>query len=141
MSLIIPKDDTTPILPENCNFHSEYHTMSVKRRGSFEYTTEYSEESDYIPTELIINHDFGYIPFFMCFSTPYSQSVEQFEAKYVMLDYSYRCATPKIFEQLVASVDKSNIYIKGKIWDATNEFSIVHTYKIDFILFMEEAQS
>lgn len=125
--------------PEDFVFSSNYPTFQIKERGSFEVTTS----GMYFPTEVDYTHGFGYVPHFMCFTTSYMSDADPTKwgfTDYINLDVNIYNVTLGgfIYEELKASVDDDILRVSAYI--ETSVSAPVHTYTIDYILFMEEAE-
>lgn len=124
--------------PEDFIFSSQYPTMCIKDKGSFTFTTNNTSTT----ASATYYHNFGYIPFFMCFTTSYLYEQDQVKypyAEYLPLDIELQyVGVSTIFESLTATVDNEKITIEGYLYDNDTTDYIENVYIIDYLLFMEE---
>ena len=130
-------------------FWSKYPSLNIKDRGSVSLTTSIGEDDEPISAHLEVNHDFGYKPQFMAFTTSYASQYLNKEifntVDYVNLDFSvdYESIGANILEDVKAYVTEDKIVFDATIY-AYIPFGggwsgIEWTYNVDYMLFMEEA--
>lgn len=130
--------------PTDYIFWSKYPSQLVKYRGTITVTS--SGDSDPTPdVTATYNHGFGYKPQFMAFTRSYlSENYSKFAfADYVNLDFNvvHEDAGANIYEAIQAHVTDQDFVVTVNLSSVVSgsQTGIVHTYTIDFVLFMEEA--
>lgn len=132
--------------PQDFVFNSDFPTMCVKSKASFEITTNTGTSPDYASASY--SHNFGYIPFFMAFTRSYLSEnyIKWFFADYVALDVDFlhhdEGSGALLGEELYAIVDEQAIEVQAKLETSIGgvQSGIEHTYTIDVLLFMEEVE-
>lgn len=142
----ITKDtkDISSVIPTDYIFNSKYASLNVKERGTITIST--TTGSNPAPTATVTyTHNFGYKPQFMVFTEPYisSQFAQWGTANYTNLNLELIAngIGADIEETLRAYVTDTTLVITAQLAEVVsgNSDSIVHTYSMDYILFMEEA--
>jgi hypothetical protein len=125
-------------------FWSKYPSLNVKKRGTISVTT--TDDSFPSPVTNSIEHGFGYIPQYMAFTRSYlSENYSKFAfADYVNLDFymEHEDAGANILETVDIYLTNTDIVVSANLYSAVSgdQTGIIHTYDIDYVLFMEEAR-
>lgn len=130
-------------------FWSKYPSLNIKQRGRVSLTTTVDEYGEAVEVTTEVNHDFGYEPQFMAFTTSYGS---QYLSKFVfnlmdLVPLNFYADYPDdgadIREAVEAYATDKKIVFKAIAYKWSPFFSgnigIEWTYDIDYLLFMEEA--
>lgn len=130
--------------PADYIFSSKYSSLNIKERGTITIST--TAGSNPAPTTTVTyHHNFGYKPQFMVFTEPYlSSSADVWGIPTytnLNLELIVNSIGADIYETLRAYVTDNDLVITAQLAEVVsgNNDSIVHTYSMDYILFMEEA--
>lgn len=124
---------------DNYQFWSKYSNRSIKALTTLEITTNTGTDPAF--AETYYQHDFGYIPQFMVYTTSY-------DGNFVNLDYQTGGAygrTGEIWEEyLKAWATNSRLYVSALLeyytpMSGTSD-GIENTYTFNVIIFMEEVE-
>jgi len=140
--------DVSSSNPEDYTLLTGNKTLNVKKRGSVTFSTSIGVDGEPVDGTATVAHNFGYVPQFMAFVTPY---VSQYLSKYVfsLIDYvnlDFAIAAEDvggtIHENVSAYTTNTDIVFTASLY-ATMPFAtpsgIGYEYTVDYILFMEEA--
>lgn len=137
--------------PEDYIFNTKYPTLSIKEMGSVSLECGVTDDGfmEPIPAKEVIEHNFGYKPLFIAFTSSYaSQMLSKyvFEAMdYVNLDFSvdYDDIGGFTHESVRGYVTDTELVFDATIYSWSPYFGgqigIEWTYDVDYVLFMEEA--
>lgn len=148
MKIMKVNKDVTSTNPDDYILWTKQKTLNVKKKGSITVSTTVGDYGEPVSGTVTVPHNFGYVPQFMAYTTPY---VSQYLSKYVLslMDYvnldftgQFEEAGGSIYESVTAYTDDTNIVFMadlGVTYPFGTPEGLAYTYTIDYVLFMEEA--
>lgn len=130
----------TSSTPSDYHFWSKYRAKSIKYQGTLQVTT--TTNVDASPVTNSYNHNFGYIPQFMVFTT------SAITGGYLNVGWNITDTYGKYDnqEEIVNAYATSSTIVVSALWDYYTPMSgtwtgLAHTYTFDILLFMEEVET